>query len=266
MTDSLIYAKNERGVVTLTLNRPSVHNAFGDELIQQMISALEQANDDDDVRLLVITGNGKSFSAGADLNWMRKMAAASAEENEQDALRLAQMLRRLNYHSRPTIARINGSAFGGGLGLAACCDIAIATDQAQFALTEVRLGLVPATISPYVFRRIGETQARRYFLTAERFSAEKALQLGLVHEVVEEDQLDQAVDRQVSHILAAGPLAVRHSKKLVFHAANTDVTSQRQIDQDNARLIARLRVSVEGQEGLTAFLEKRTPSWVRENG
>lgn len=250
-----------RGVLTLTLNRPQVHNAFGDSLIAELLLALQNASTNPKVRLIVLTGAGSSFSAGADLNWMRNMISASACENEQDALKLAAMLRHLNYHDKPTIARVNGSAFGGGVGLLACCDIVIATDQAEFSLSEVRLGLVPAIISPYVFRRMGERCARRYFLNGERFHAGQALVIGLVQEICAADELDQQVNRQVSLLLQAGPEAVNQAKRLVFEAAGLNPEIQHQQDQKNARLIAGLRVSAEGQEGLTAFLQRRKPSW-----
>jgi len=262
--DALLQSCDSRGVLTLTLNRPEIHNAFGDTLIAGLATVLQSANDDPDIRVIVITGAGKSFSAGADLNWMRGMLAASAEENERDALQLAAMLRCLNYNSKPTIARVNGSAFGGGVGLIACCDIVVAADAAQFGLTEVHLGLVPAIISPYVFRRIGERNARRYFLNAERFDAGRALAIGLLQEVVPMSALDQQVDRQVEMLLRAGPVAAAQCKGLLFRVAGLDVTRQLQLDQENARLIARLRVSAEGKEGLAAFLEKRPPAWAQK--
>jgi methylglutaconyl-CoA hydratase len=262
--DALLQSCDSRGVLTLTLNRPEIHNAFGDTLIASLAAVLDSANDDSGIRVIVITGAGKSFSAGADLNWMRGMLAASAEENERDALQLAAMLRCLNYNSKPTIARVNGSAFGGGVGLIACCDIVVGADAAQFGLTEVHLGLVPAIISPYVFRRIGERNARRYFLNAERFDAGRALEIGLLQEVVPMSALDQQVDRQVEMLLRAGPVAAAQSKSLLFRVAGLDVTRQLHLDQENARLIARLRVSAEGQEGLAAFLEKRHPDWVQK--
>jgi len=249
------------GVLTLTLNRPEVHNAFAGQLIRELTEALQNAADDPSVRMLVLAGAGKSFSAGADMHWMSSMVSASAEENELDAQHLARMLRRLNYFPKPTIARIHGAAFGGGVGLAACCDISIAAHTAQFALTEVRLGLVPAVISPFVFRRIGESQARRYFLTAERFDAATAQHIGLVQIVVPAAELDDAVASQLELLQQGGPNALKQAKRLVFNVAGHDNTRQRQIDEDNARLIARLRVSDEGQEGLRAFLDKREPGW-----
>lgn len=262
--DGLLRSSDSRGVLTLTLNRPEIHNAFGDTLIASLLTALESASDDPNVRAIVITGAGKSFSAGADVNWMRGMLTASAGENERDALQLAAMLRCLNYHSKPTIARVNGSAFGGGVGVIACCDIVVAADTAQFGLTEVNLGLVPAIISPYVFRRIGERNARRYFLNAERFDAARALAIDLLQEVVPPCALDQQVDRQLEMLLRAGPVAAAQCKGLLFRVAGLDVTRQLHEDQENARLIADLRISAEGQEGLAAFLEKRDPGWVQK--
>ncbi len=261
MSQHLQQTLDPHGVLTLQLNRPDVHNAFGQQLIQEMTKALEDAGDNPQVRMVVVTGAGKSFSAGADMHWMSSMVTASAEENELDAQHLARMLRRLNYFPKPTIARINGAAFGGGVGLLACCDIIIAADSAQFALTEVRLGLVPAVISPFVVRRMGESQSRRFFLTGERFDARAAQQLGLVHLVVSSADLDAAMHAQIELLLEAGPTALKQAKRLVFNMAGHDNTRQRQIDEGNARLIARLRVSAEGQEGLRAFLEKRMPLW-----
>jgi methylglutaconyl-CoA hydratase len=261
MSQQLLQQLAPNGVLTLTLNRPEVHNAFAEQLIRELTEALQQAADDPAVRILVLCGAGKSFSAGADMNWMSSMVAASAEENELDAQHLARMLRRLNYFPKPTIARVHGAAFGGGVGLVACCDISIAADTAQFALTEVRLGLVPAVISPFVFRRIGESQARRYFLTAGRFDATTAQRIGLVQMVVPPAELDDAVRGQLELLLQGGPNALKQAKRLVFNVAGHDNTRQRQMDEDNARLIARLRVSEEGQEGLRAFLNKREPGW-----
>lgn len=249
------------GVVTLTLNRPEVHNAFDDELICGLTDTLRQLGNDRSVRVVVLTGNGPSFSAGADLNWMKGMLDASQQANEHDALQLARLLRTLNYLPVPTIARVNGAAIGGGLGLVACCDVAVAADTARFALTEARLGLAPAIISPYVFRRIGEGQARRYFLTGERFDAEHARRIGLVHEITTAEGLDAEVERLCAEIRKGGPGGVSYSKKLVFHAAGHDADRQLELDQATARLIARLRVGEEGQEGMRAFLEKRKPAW-----
>ncbi len=249
------------GVLWLTLNRPEVHNAFGDHLIAELTRALEDAETDDRIRAIVLTGAGQTFSAGADMNWMRSMANASEEENRADALRLAKLLRTLNYHSKPTIARVNGAAFGGGLGLIACCDIVIAVDDAVFALTEVRLGLVPAVISPYVIARIGERQARRFFLTAERFAANRAMRIGLVRELAKLESLDEMVGQQLRWLAEGGPHAVSQAKALIFGVLGKSKEKQEAIDRYTADLIARLRVSNEGQEGLSAFLDKRKPDW-----
>lgn len=249
------------GVLTLTLNRPELHNAFNEELTDCLAQTLAAAGANPEVRLVVLTGAGKSFSAGADLNWMRSMSEASAHDNEHDALALARLMRTLNYLPKPTIAQVNGAAFGGGVGLIACCDIAIAADNAQFALTECRLGLAPAVISPYLYRRIGEAHSRRYFLSAERFDAGQARHIGLVHEQVAAAELDGAVARLSAELLKSGPSAAAHCKSLVFHAAGHSADQQLELDQHTARLIAGLRVSGEGQEGMQAFLQKRPAAW-----
>lgn len=257
----LLYHMDPGGIVTLTLNRPEVHNAFDNELVCSLTETLLSIERDPQARAVVLTGKGNSFSAGADLNWMSRMAAASEKDNEHDALLLARALRTLNYLSRPTVARVNGPAYGGGLGLLACCDIAVAADTARFALTECRLGLAPAVISPYVFRRIGETQARRYFLTGERFDVSHARRIGLLHEIVAQDALDAAVGQITEQMLKSGPRAAEHCKKLIFHAAGHTSDQQLELDQYTARLIAALRISAEGQEGMRAFLDKRRPAW-----
>lgn len=261
---TLISNTDNRGVLTLCMNRPEVHNAFDADMIQELTSELKSAEQNDSIRMVVITGTGKCFSAGADLNWMRSLVSASEEENENDALRLANLMRSLNYLSKPTIARINGAAFGGGLGLIAACDMTVAVDSARFGLTEARLGLVPAVISPYVIRRIGETNARRYFLTAERFDSQKAYDLGLIQKMVRTEELDDTVESDIKEVLKGGPRAVGHCKQVIFDIAGHDADSQEITDKLTAKLIANLRVSPEGQEGLEAFLEKRTPEWVRE--
>lgn len=253
---------DQYGVLELSLNRPGVHNAFDDALVATLTECLLEAERDRAVRMVVLTGTGSSFSAGADLNSMRSMANATEEENQQDALALAKLMRTLNYLDRPSIALINGSAFGGGLGLVACCDISITVETAQFGLTETTLGLVPAIISPYVFRRIGESNARRYFMTGERFDAHTAKEIGLVQEVVAADSLNDALDNTIARLLRAAPGAALASKKLLNAVAGHDEDQQKIQDQYTASLIARLRVSEEGQEGLNAFLEKRDPRWL----
>jgi len=247
-------------VARLRMTRGAVHNAFDAGLIVELTAALEQLASGPGVRALVLEAEGVSFSAGADLHWMRGMASASEQANRQDALALARLMRTLDELPLPTIARVHGAAFGGGVGLVACCDIAISVPEAKFGLTESRLGLLPAVISPYVIAAIGSRNARRYFATAELFDAAEALRIGLLHQVVPMEQLDGAVQRQVDLLLKAGPLASASAKQLVRDVrANADGAKQ---DADNAALIARLRVSPEGQEGLSAFLDKRTPDWI----
>lgn len=250
--------EHHSGIARVTLARPEVHNAFDDVLIAELTATLEALDRDPHVRVLVLTGAGASFSAGADLGWMRRMVQAGTDENRADALRLARLMRTLEGLSKPTIARVNGAAFGGGVGLVACCDIAIAADTATFALSEVKLGLVPAVISPYVIAAIGARQARRWFQSAETFSAAEAQRIGLLHLAVPADALDNAVQRQCALLIKAGPLAVAEAKALVRRSQATDAAA---LDAQNADLIARLRVSPEGQEGLGAFLDKRKPDW-----
>jgi len=246
-------------VARLRLDRPGLHNAFDAALIAALTAALERLAGDGDARVVVLEGAGASFSAGADLNWMRGMAAAGERENRDDSLALARLMRVLDELPKPTIARVHGAAFGGGVGLVACCDIAIGAAGAKFGLTEARLGLLPAVISPYVIAAIGARHARRYFATAEVFDAAQAMRIGLLHEVVAGDALDAAIDRQVALLLKAGPVASARAKSLV-----RDVAWRRDrdaIDAANADLIARLRVSGEGLDGLSAYLDKRAPAW-----
>lgn len=247
-------------VARLRLDRAALHNAFDASLIAALTAALEQVARDADVRVVVIEGAGASFSAGADLNWMRAMAGASEAENRDDALALARLMRTLDELPKPTIARVHGAAFGGGVGLVACCDIAIGVPAAKFGLTESRLGLLPAVISPYVINAIGARNARRYFATAEIFDAAEAQRIGLLHDVVAADELDAAVDRQIALLLKAAPFASADAKRLVREVAAAP--DRDRLDHDNAALIAALRVSPEGQEGLSAFLDKRPASWV----
>lgn len=247
---------------TLVINRPQVHNAFDDALITELTDALLELERDDSVRAVVLTGEGKTFSAGADLNWMRGMAGASEDDNREDSLRLATLMRTLNFLAKPTIARVNGSAYGGGVGLVACCDIAIGTSDAKFSLSEVKLGLVPAVISPYVVASIGPTYARQLFLTAEVFDGSEAERIGLLHRCVAAEMLDEAVDRQLHWISKGGPVAQREAKALALRMAGMTREEAERRDIENAALIARLRVSPEGQEGLGAFLDKRPANWV----
>jgi len=255
----------ERRAARITLNRPGLHNAFDDALITELIDALNSAERDPDVRAAVLTGTGPSFSAGADMNWMRAMAQASEAANRADAARLALLMRTLNFLAKPTIARVNGAAFGGGVGLVACCDIAIAADTATFGLSEVKLGLVPAVISPYVVGAIGQHHARRLFTTGETFDASEALRIGLIHRVVPAAQLDAEVSRHLALLAKGAPIAQREAKMLALRMGGATAGSAETLDALNAALIARLRVSPEGQEGLGAFLDKRPPRWAEKD-
>lgn len=256
----LITTIDDRGIATVTLNRERVHNAFNDDLIWELNEAFKKLSDNPDVRAVVLTGAGKSFSAGADLNWMKAAANYTEKQNTADALRLSEMLSNLNNCSKPTIAIVNGAAFGGGVGLVSCCDIAIAVEDAKFSLSEVRLGLTPATISPYVIAAIGERAARRYFLTAERFNATEAKNIGLVHETAPslQDAFSQA-HIYIKNILAGAPTAQAEAKDLISFVSGKEITDE--LCSNTAARIAKRRASDEGKEGLTAFLEKRKPSW-----
>lgn len=260
MNGEPVLVQSRGGVATLTLNRPDVHNAFDDHLIATLTARLRELDADAGMRVVVLAANGKSFSAGADLNWMKRMAAYSEAENLRDAVALADLMHTLSTMSKPTIARVQGPAYGGGVGLVACCDIAVGTPAAAFSLSEVRLGLIPAVISPHVVAAIGERQARRYFLTAERFDAAQAQRIGLLHEVVEEAQLDAAVDALMAQLLKGGPKSQTAAKKLIEAVTNRPI--ERALVEDTAERIARIRVTAEGREGVAAFLEKRAPGWV----
>jgi methylglutaconyl-CoA hydratase len=261
MTGS-VTVRRKGAVAEIAMNRPQVHNAFDDLLIGELTESLLAVGANSDVRAVVLTGEGASFSAGADLNWMRGMATASEEENLADSLRLAELMRSLQFLAKPTIARVNGAAYGGGVGLVACCDIAIAVDTARFGLTEVKLGLVPAVISPYVIEAIGLRQARRLFVTGEVFDAATAQAIGLVHEVVPADALDDAVDRALGLLAKGGPKAQTEAKRLALRMGGMDEKHAVAVDAENAALIARLRVSAEGQQGLGAFLDKTAAPWI----
>ncbi len=261
MTDKLQLVRDPRGVVTVRLNRPEVHNAFDDQLIVSLTDTLLELDRDAAVRVIILTGAGKSFSSGADLNWMRSMAGYSEEDNIEDALRLAELMSVLNGLRKPSIARVNGHVFGGGVGLVACCDVVVCVDSARLALSEVRLGLVPAVISPYVVAAMGERQARRYFLSGEAIPADRARETGLVHEVVASDDLDDKVEEIVAALLAGGPEALVACKSLVANISHHGVTASQALKRRTAELIAQLRAGEEGQEGLAAFLEKRKPGW-----
>ena len=247
-------------VATVTLNRPEVRNAFNDEVISELTALFAALAEREEVRCIVLAGNGPAFCAGADLNWMKRMAGYTRDENVADAAALAHMLKAIYRCPKPTIARIQGDVYAGGTGLAAACDIAVSVDTAQYCLSEVKLGLIPATISPYVIRAMGARAAHRYFLTAERFSAAEALRIGFVHEVVQAAELDAKVAEIAQALVQAGPAAVKACKALVHDVAGKDI-SQLLIDR-TVQGIADIRVSEEGREGIQAFLAKRKPGWL----
>ena len=259
--DKVITDIDDCGVARVRLNNPDKHNAFDDQIIGELTEAFVAIADNSNVRVMVLGSEGKSFSAGADLEWMKRMASYSYDENLRDASALALMLKTLNEIPQPTIARVQGAAFGGAVGLVSCCDMAVAASAASFSLSEVKIGLVPATISPYVIAAIGQRAARRYFVTAERFDAHRALQLSLVNEVVDAEQLDQEIDRLINTLLANGPEAVTGAKQLVFDVAGKPIDQQ--LIDATCETIAAIRVSEQGQEGLQAFLERRKPQWIK---
>jgi methylglutaconyl-CoA hydratase len=250
----------DAGVTTVTLNRPEVRNAFNDEVIAEMTAVFSELGERAEVRCIVLAGNGTAFCAGADLNWMKRMAGYTRDENLADAAALANMLRVLYRCPKPTIARVQGDVYAGGTGLVAACDIAVSVDTAWYCLSEVKLGLIPATISPYVIRAMGERAAHRYFLTAERFSAAEALRVGFVHEVVTADRLDAKVGELAQALVQAGPAAVKACKELVQGVGGRNITPLL-IDR-TVQNIADIRVSDEGREGIQAFLGKRRPDWL----
>jgi methylglutaconyl-CoA hydratase len=262
MTQILTETDGPIGIVTL--NNPEKHNAFDDVLIADLTQALATLDANGSVRVVVLSAAGKSFSAGANLNWMKRMAAYSLEENARDAMGLATLMRTLHGLSKPTVARVQGAAYGGGVGLVACCDIAVGTHEAAFSLSEVKLGLIPAVISPYVIAAIGERAAHRYFLTAERFDAAEAYRLGLLHELApSDDAMDEKINEICTALLAGGPVAQHEAKQLIAAVANNPIDDS--LVADTAQRIARVRASVEGKEGVGAFLEKRKARWVVEN-
>ena len=258
---ALLLSTDKRGVASVTLNRPQIRNAFDDALIGELTDAFRTLGADDNVRALVLTGAGTAFSAGGDINWMKRMAGYDEAQNVADAMGLAEMLRTLNELPKPVVARINGAAFAGGVGLIACCDIAVAAEEAVFAISEVRIGLVPATIAPYLVAAIGPRAARRYCLTGESFSAAEAMRLGLVHKIAPLAVLDEEVEKILSLLLDGGPLSQARAKRMIAEVAGRPVTQA--LMAHTSRTIAEARASVEGREGLAAFLEKRKPGFRR---
>ena len=259
-SDAVLFQVDPRGVATITLNRPDKHNCFDENVIAGLTAAVAAAAGDDGVRVVVLAANGKSFCAGADLEWMRRTAGYGHDENYADARKLADLLQALYDIRVPTLALVQGAAFGGGAGLIACCDIALAVAEATFAFSEVKLGLIPATISPFVVDAIGPAQARRYFLTAERFDAATARDIGLVHEVVAPpDALSARADAVIGQLLAAAPGALTEAKRLIADVEAAPRGSA--LMDDLARRIAERRASPEGREGVAAFLDRRKPDW-----
>lgn len=254
--ETILVDTDNTGVTTIKLDRPEVHNAFDETMIRELHRTFSDLDKDSGTRVVLLKAQGRSFSAGADLNWMKRAAGFSEEENYADAMALADLLSTLDTLSKPVIAFVHGPAYGGGVGLISCCDIVLALENATFSLSEVKLGLVPAVISPYVVRAIGARAARRYFQSAERFNSEEARRIGLIHEVVESAaDLDPIIDA----LLQGGPRAQQISKQIVKKADGRPITSA--LIEDTARTIAGVRVSDEGREGLSAFFEKRNSSW-----
>ena len=260
MSYQTIQLSIEHGAATVTLNRPEVRNAFNENVIEELNQVFQELAQMDTVRAIVLAGNGPAFCAGGDLNWMKKVAAYTADENLADAEQMADMLYQIYSCTKPVIAKIHGDCYAGGMGLAAVCDIAVAVDTANFCLSEVKLGLVPATISPYVIKAMGPNAARRYFLTAERFSAQEAHRIGFVHEAVPADQLDATVDRIVKAILGNGPNAVMAAKWLVEDVSGAEIDEE--LLAYTAECIAEIRNTDEAREGVASFLEKRKPNWL----
>lgn len=251
--------KTENGIATIILNRPEVHNAFDEAAIAELTRLFVRAGDDAAVRAVVLRGNGKSFCAGGDLNWMKRSAAYSFDENVADAMNLGVLLKTINFLPKPTIALVHGSVFGGGVGLTACCDIAIAEENTQFCLSEVRIGLIPSIIAPYVISAMGERQARRYFMTAERFDGKAAKDIGFVHETCAAGGLDAALDKIIGALMDGAPGAQARGKKLIGDIVNRPIDDA--IVEKTSREIAAARAADEGREGLSAFLNKSEPAW-----
>ncbi len=252
--------KIEGRVATVTLNRPDVRNAFNETTIAEITQVFSELGADDKLRAIVLAANGPAFCAGADLNWMKKMAGFSRNENLADATQLADMLRTIHACPKPVVAKVQGDCYAGGMGLVAACDIAVASTEAKFCLSEIKLGLVPAMISPYVIRAIGETNARRYFLTGEVFDAAEAYRIGFVHDIAPPEELDGTVNAILGHLVAGGPQAMGECKSLIRAVAGRPIDAA--LAEETAARIARRRASDEAQEGIASFFEKRKPSWL----
>ena len=260
MDYQFLQLEQQNQVATVWINRAELHNAFNTQVIEELHACFQSLNQRNDVRVVILAGRGKSFSAGADLNWMKRASGFTEEENRADARKFAGMLRALSDMSKPTVARVQGAALGGGTGLAAACDMAVASLDAQFATSEVKFGIIPAVISPYVLRAIGPRHALRYFQSGERFSAQRALEMGLVTEVCEREQLDATIAQLIETLIGGAPLAQKAAKDLIAavdgHPINDDIS------EETAQRIARQRATSEAKDGIAAFLEKRTPAWL----
>ena len=261
---STLHIERQGRIATIWMNRPEVLNAFNEDLIADLSAACKELDADDSVRIVVLAGRGKHFSAGADLNWMKRASVQSPEENVADARKFAGMLRTLSDLSKPTIARVQGAALGGGTGLTAACDMAIASDDAVFATSEVKFGIIPSAISPYVLRAIGPRQALRYFQSAERIPAARALAIGLVNEVVPTAELDARVAELAEALIVGGPLAQQAAKDLIRAVAGRPIDDA--VSEETAQRIARQRATDEAKDGIAAFLEKREPAWLSASG
>ena len=256
---TIIFSQQDE-IARLSLNRPEVHNAFNSLMISELDDAFEKVMGDESLRVVILTGEGESFCAGADINWMREIIHYSYEQNLEESLHLAELLHKIYIFPKATVAIVNGTAIGGGTGFLSACDIAVASEGAKFGLSEVKIGLVPAAISPYVIRRIGESKAREYFLTGRRISARKALEIGLLNEVVPPEKLKNKEEEIAKLLLSSGPEAIAACKELITRAPGMSFEEAKTF---TARMIANLRISQEGQEGMAAFLEKRKPKWTK---
>lgn len=259
-TTDLIIEKSANGIGKIILNRAEIHNAFDDKLISELTLSIKKLDEDEQVRIIVLAANGKSFSAGADLNWMKKMAGYSWEQNYQDSLQLAGLMQTLHECKKTTIALVQGAAFGGGVGLVACCDIVLASEKAVFCLSEVKLGLIPAVISPYVVKAIGERNSKRYFATAEKFNVKAAKHIQLVHKIIAHEKFEEKTAEFLAQILSNGPVAMLKAKALINTVYNHPINED--IIRETAQQIANIRSSAEGKEGVSAFLEKRPANWL----
>lgn len=251
----------ENSIAYIILNRPEIHNAFNNVMISELIAVFDDIKEDADIRIVILTGKGKSFCAGADLNWMREVKDYSYDKNLKGSLELSELFHKIYTSSKPTIARVNGTAIGGGTGLVAVCDIAVAAKKAKFSFSEVKLGLIPACISPYVVKKCGEGRCREFFLTGERMTAEKACTAGLINFVAPLDEIDKIVDGLVTQLISSGPVAIQKCKELLRKVPEM---SLEKVGKYTAEVIAKMRISDEGQEGMSAFFEKRKPKWTKD--